>query len=310
MKEIATAVKVSREVSVGPETAWSLLSSTAVWSLSRGQFAFDAGTAGSEHIRCLLSARRDGVAHGVLTTCHQQPGVQEAIWTEGKQRWEVTFSAGPHRRGAAVTATVRFATDRGTATYLKKTWERNVGVWLARACEVLEGRQPWPDGMPADVQRACAARPALDATQSVSASVLIAAPPSVVWDAVWAPGSPVDDPALVACGHVPGTPVQEAGEMQFFVSRGTDSRLSLATVFVRDVVYQRSARIQQVRAPHIETDFLLVPETDVTRLELTYRWAEAAMAGEPGLVRNHVADSVQSDAEAYKCAIERITPTR
>jgi len=205
--------------------------------------------------------------------------------------------------------TVTFATDRGRATYLKKTWERHVGVWLAGAYLVLEGRQPWPDGMPAAVQRACAARPALEATQSVSASVLIAAPPSVVWDAIWAPDMPVDNPTWVASGHVPGTPVHEAGEMQFSVRRNTDGRLRLATVFARDVVYQRSARVQQVRAPHIEMDYLLVPETDGTRLELTRRWAEAAMTGEPGLVRNRAADSLRSTADAYKSAIATATPT-
>jgi hypothetical protein len=311
MKEITVAVKAYREVSVGPETAWSLLSSTAVWSLRRGYFAFDAGTAGSEPIRGLLVAGRHGVAHAVLTLCHQQPGEQEATWRQGARRSaEVTFSARPHRRGAAVTATLMFGTDRGRATYLKKNWERYVGVWLARACEVLEGRQPWPEGMPADVQRACAARPALEATQSVSASVRIAAPPSVVWDAVWAPGSPIDDRAQVACGHVPGTPLQEAGEMQWFVSRSSAGQLWLGTVLVRDVVYQREARIQQVRAPHVEMDYLLVPETDATRLELTHRWAEAAMAGEPGLARNRIAESVRSVAEGYKSAIERTTPTR
>jgi hypothetical protein len=85
--------------------------------------------------------------------------------------------------------------------------------WLASACLVMEGREPWPAGMPADVQQACAARPPWKATDSVSASVLIAAPPDVVWEAVWSPTQPGE--GLLASGQVPETPAHKPGEMQY-----------------------------------------------------------------------------------------------
>jgi hypothetical protein len=302
MAEVTIVVKASREVSVDPETAWSLLGSAAVWSLRPGHFAFDAAAVGSEPIRCLLRATSKGVQHGVLTVGGEQPGV-EATWAAVGGSWEVTFSARPHRGGAVAAASVRSASDRGRAYYLKRNWDRVVGVWLARACEVLEGRQPWPASMPPEVSRACT-RPALEATQSASASVLIAAPPSRVWELVWSPATAAREPGVVAYGHVPGTPSQEAGEMQYFVSRRGDGRLRVRTVLVRDVAYQRSAVTQAVLPPHVRTDYLLVAEGDASRLELTVRWAEAAFADEPGLVRANMTESVRSAADIYKSAVE------
>ena len=306
MSETTVIVKTSFEVRVDPEMAWSLLSSASVWSLRPGFLAFDAVTADSGPIRCLLEATTTGVGHAVLMVRAEQPGLV-ATWEVGATGQEVTFSARPHRGGAVVAAALRFATDRGRAHYLERHWERMLGVWLVRACQVLEGRQPWPAGMPADVQRACAARPSLQAPQSVSASVRIAAPLRVVWDAVWSPQTvwPFDDPSLVTCGHVPGTPMQEPGEMQYFVSRKGDGQLDLRTIFVREMAYQRSATTHTVLPPHDEMSYLLTAEIDATRLDLAARWDEAAIADDPRIARSHKAEFVRSAAGRYKSAIEK-----
>lgn len=305
MSETTVVVKASFEVRADPEMAWSLLGSAEVWSLRLGFFAFDAVAADSGLVRCLLQATRTDVGHAVLTVRDERPGAA-ATWEVGASGQEVTLSARPHRRGAVVAAALRFAADRGSAHYLRRSWDRMLGAWLARACHVLEGRHPWPAGMPADVRRACAARRALRAPQSVSASVLIAAPIGVVWDAVWSPQTawPVHNPDFVACGTVPGTPLQQAGEMQYFVSRTGDGHLDLGIVCVREMAYQRSATTQAVRPPHDEMDYLLTAETDATRLDLTARWDEAAMTGEPQLARRDKAEFVRSAAEGYKAAIE------
>jgi hypothetical protein len=300
MAQTTVFAKSSREVSVEPQMAWSLLGSAAVWSLLPGCFAFDAAVDDSAPIRCLLQAGEKGVAHGVLTVRTEQPGVA-TTWGVSGGNAEYTFSAGSHRRGGVLSVAAKFAVDPGTAYYLRKSWDRMLGVWLAGACLVLEGRQPWPVGMPAGVQRACAARPALEATESVSASVLIAAPLDVVWEAVWAPAT--SSPGFVASGHVPGTPVQQAGEMQYFVSRNGDGRLTLSTLFVREVAYQRGAVTQDVSPPHRELSYLLAAEMDATRLELTTRWADAAMAGEPQVVRSNMTDFVRSSCAGAECAL-------
>src|SRR5215469_11319990 len=174
MAKITAFLETSREVHVDPEMAWSLLGSAWVWSLRPGLFAFDAESADSQTIRCLLQATSTGIGHGVLTLCSERPDLA-ATWAVGASGEELTFSARPHRRGAVVGAALKFLTDRGSAYYLKRSWDRMLGVWLARACEVLEGRQPWPASMPPDVRRACAAPPPLTATETVTDSVLVAA---------------------------------------------------------------------------------------------------------------------------------------
>jgi hypothetical protein len=301
MAQTTFFAELSREVSVQPQMAWSLLGSAAVWSLRPGCFAFDVAIDDSAPIRCLLEAVEQGVAHRVLTVRAEQPGVA-ATWGVSGGSEEYTFSARSHRRGGVLSVAAKFAVDRGTAYYLRKSWERVLGVWLARACLVLEGHQPWPAAMPADVQRACEARPALEATESVSASALIAAPLDVVWEAVWAPATSWS--GSVASGHVPGTPLQQAGEMQYFVSRNGDGRLAVSTVVVREVAYQRGAVTQDVSPPHQELSYLFAAEMDATRLELTTRWADAAMAGEPQVVRSQMTDFVRSAVNHYKSTIE------
>jgi hypothetical protein len=301
MAQTTIAVGASREVSVDQQTAWSLLGSAAVWSLRRDCFAFDAAIDDSVTIRCLLQATKQGVRHRVLTRRAEQPDAA-ATWGVTGRSEEYTFSAGPHRRGAVVKLSAKLAVDGGTAYYLRTSWERALGVWLARACLVLEGQQPWPAGMPAYVERGCAARPALEATETASASALIAAPLDVVWEAVWAPAT--SPGGSVASGHVPGTPLQQAGEMQYFVFRNDDDQLALSTVFAREVAYQRSAVTQRLLPPHQELCYLLATEVDATRLELTSRWAEAAMTEEPHLVRSKMTAFVSSAVDQYKSIVE------
>jgi len=295
-----TFIEKSCEVSTGPERAWSLLSSAAVWSLRRGLFAFDAVAPDSAPIRCLLQATPTGAGQGVLKLCAEQSGVA-ATWAVAADQ-EVTFSARPHRRGSVIAIAMKTGTDSGEAHYLKPSWDRMLGVWLARARDVLEGEQQWPAGMPAEVRQACAARPVLEATESVSASVLIAAPLAVVWEAVSAPSPPGDRD--VVCGHVPGTPVQEVGEMQYTIFSTPEGQLTLATCFLHEVVPQRSAVTRAIAPPHQEMHHLLSAEMDATRLELTARWAAAAWPGEPQDARSSMAEWVRSASSHYKSAIE------
>ena len=150
------------------------------------------------------------------------------------------------RGGGAVVAIA--LTLRGDSAIARRIFERKrtdqvMNAWLGRACLVLEGREPWPTGIPADVQQACDARPPWKATDSVSASVLIAAPLDVVWEAVWSPARLGD--GMLASGQVPGTPVQEPGEMQYFIRRAADGHLVLATEIVREVSYRHSALTQK-----------------------------------------------------------------
>jgi hypothetical protein len=293
----------TRVVSADPETAWSLLSSAQVWSLRPGYFAFDAVVPDSPPVRCLLHATTSVVRQGVLTLRSEQPGVA-ASW--GFPRGgTVTFSVRPRRGGAVVAISLRLPGDSAIARRLfeRKRTDQVMDAWLARAWLVLEGREPWPAGMPADVAQACGARPPWKATDSVSASVLIAAPLDVVWEAIWSPTQPGD--GTLASGQVPGTPVREPGEMQYVIRRNADGQLAMTTVIVREMAYQHSALTDGLGLTHPEMSYLLTEEKDGVRLEMTSSWHQPAMVGEPQAVRNQNAQFVRSVTAEYKAAIEK-----
>jgi hypothetical protein len=282
-------------VRVDPEKAWSLLGSAAVWSLRPGFFVFDVAVPDVAPRRCLLWASTTNVAHGLLEYCSGQPGVV-ATWRGGPA--EVTFSASRHRRGSVVGIAMKNVPQASDLRDQRKRQDRMLGVWLAAACLVLEGQQPWPSAMPGAVRRACAARRLAGVTRSGSASVLIPALLSVVWDAVTAPPPPHGQ--LVASGHVPGTPTQEAGEMQYFVQRAADGQLVASTVFVHDFAYRSSAATHAVQAPHEELAYLLTAEGDGTRLEITATGPESSTAGEPEGRQNRALEV----ADSFKTVIE------
>jgi hypothetical protein len=157
--------------------------------------------------------------------------------------------------------------------------------------------------MPADVRQACAARPPWKATDSESASVLIAAPLDVVWEAVSSAAQPGE--GMLACGQVPGTPVQEPGEMQYFIRRAPDGHLAMTTVIVRDLAYQRSAVTESLGLTLPETSYLLTEEKDGVRLEMTSSWHQPAMVDKPEVVRSRMAEFVRSATDGYKATIEK-----
>jgi hypothetical protein len=296
------SVATSCRVSANPEMAWSLLGSAQIWSVRPGYYAFDAAVPDTPPMRCLLQATSTGVSHAVLTLSSEQPGVA-ATWAFAK-RLELTFSVRPHRRGAVMALAVNGAGGHAAPTReQQKRMDYILGRWLTRASMVVEGHWPWPAGMPADVRRACAPRPLPGATDSVSASVLIAAPLDAVWEAVWSPGSSGD--GGLACGHIPGTPVQEPGEMQYFISPRSDDQLVLKTVIVREVDPQHSALVQSMVPPHQEDSYLLTAETGGIQFEMTSRWAQASIRGEPELVRERMTEHVRSATSRYKAGIEQ-----
>jgi hypothetical protein len=253
-------------------------------------------------MRCLLQATTSGVNSAVLTLSSEEPGVA-ATWAFPNGS-AFTFSVRPHRGGAVMAAAMKRAGGQPATTRgQRKRMEHVLGVWLARASMTLEGHSPWPTDMPADVRRTCAPRPLVGATDSVSASVLIAAPLEVVWEAVWSPNLSSDD--VLACGHVPGTPLQEPGEMQYFISPRPGGHLLLRAVIVREIDPQHSATAQSLGSLHQEDSYLLTAETGGIRFGMTTSWALASIRGEPELIRERMAESVRSATDHCKATVER-----
>jgi hypothetical protein len=189
---------------------------------------------------------------------------------------EHTLSVAPARRGRTQ---VRISAQTHVGRHRQAGAEIRLRVslrtWLQALREVIEGRAPAPGGeILADVHAACMTGLTAEEWQSITAAALIDAYPDVVWNAVHSPDTArIIGPAPAGySGYVPGTPIGEAGEMQYFVSRDATGLLQGSAAAVTEYAGRRRAVTHTIGPPGIEIVYLLTAIAGQTQLELTYRW--------------------------------------
>jgi hypothetical protein len=131
---------------------------------------------------------------------------------------------------------------------------------------------------------------------------MVNAPVSQVWQAVCAPESYlVQDPVHMVCaGRVPGTPSGQVGEMQYFVRREDDGRLTARALVVTELTDQRSALTVGIAPRRVEMLHLVTAREEGTHLQLTCRWPRPTSRKWKQAVMRGMTDTV----EAYKTLIE------
>lgn len=77
---------------------------------------------------------------------------------------------------------------------------------------------------------------------------------------------------MVCAGQVPGTPAGQVGEMQYFVRRLDDGRLTAAACVVTELADQHSAETATIAPRHTEALHLLTSVPEGIQLQLTTRW--------------------------------------
>jgi hypothetical protein len=323
MRESTVQVERLRAFDAAPDRVWSLLGSPAAWSLRPGRFAFDVPEppSGTGRLRCVLGTVGEVTSCEVLEAGDEKPG--QAVCWQRRDRLPAgsrayTLSVRPTLRGTTACIAVRDMVTRGSRADWKTQWEAELGIWLDAMQATVEGQRPWPGAeMPEDVRQACSAgpAPAVAAYDSVSAEALISAPLGVVWEAVWSPETSRSlNPALVAyAGRVPGTPPQQAGEMQYCICRHADGRLTADVHVVSEFAYQQSALTQRVGPPRTQVLHLFAPEAGGTRLTLTLRWPAGTLREDSQDVRRSLTELMQTNANGYQVIIEasaRAAPAR
>jgi hypothetical protein len=311
MRESTVQVERLRALDADPDRVWSLLSSPAAWSLLPLRFAFDVPEplAGTGRLRCVLGTVGQVTSCAVLEASEETPG-RSICWRRrdrrpaGNRSW--TLSIRPGRRGTTACIAVRDMVPRESRADWKTQWETELGIWFDALQATVEGRRPWPGAMmPKDVRQACSARPATAAYYSVSADTLIEARLGVVWEAVWSPETSRNlNPELVVyAGHVPGTPPREAGEMQYYICRKADGRLTADVHVVSEFAYQESALMQRVGPPYTQVLYQFAPVAGGTRLTLTLRWPQGTLRAYEQGVRRGLTELVQKNADGYRAVI-------
>jgi uncharacterized protein YndB with AHSA1/START domain len=302
-------VERSQAFGAPAEQVWPVLAGPEALALRPGSFAFDVAAPPAARLRVAVSvpgAKPIVVAYQV---CEEVPGQVVSLTLPGRPAdggEAFTLSVVPERAGSRVTIQVRTAVaHRKGQAVLADYWQQALPPWLRRLCDVAEGRAPLPDGrMPAGLQAACTPADLEGRPASASASAVIAAPAEDVWEAVYAP-----EPAAILmsrggpvhAGVIPGTPLRQAGEMQYFITHLDDGQLHNAVTMVKDLAAGRFALFSPVGKPGPEMGYHVVPDGQGTRLELTFRWP--AMPGHPAVARS-MTDAVRHRVAAFKDLIE------
>jgi hypothetical protein len=253
MREATMRVEREQLVDAVPERVWELAGSPAALSVFPGWFAFSVSGAveGTDRLCCLLVSGQGSfhrqvvdisrVRCAVVDVREEIPG-QLISWQvlspEPAGQQVFTLSVHPQAGKSALRIAVSAATLRTLADKREAFWRRHVKTWLGGLRAAAEGRAPWPQAeMPAAMQRAMVAPAPLRKPMEASAAVVIDAAPGAVWEAAWDPASArlIDPERTAWSGHVPGTPMREAGEMQYFVRRCPGGRFIAAVHIVTEL---------------------------------------------------------------------------
>ncbi len=290
-------VRAEREqlIDSPPEKVWELAGSPAALSLFPGWFAFGVPgvVPGTDRLCCLLVSGQSGFHRRALDIRRVRcvaVDVREEIpgrlisWqvrsTEPAGKQVFTLSLHPRAGGSAVRIAISDVITRNLVAGRQPYWRRHVKTWLSCLRAAAEGRAPWPqDVMPAAMQRALAYPAPPRKPVEASAAVVIDGAPGAVWEvALDAASARLADPEWVAwAGHVPGTPLRQAGEMQYFVNRHPGGRFTASVDRVTELADGHRMVIRHIGKP-FEGVTVVAPAPGGTRLELTARWPGACRA--------------------------------
>ena len=323
MWEATVLVEREQLVDARPEKIWELAGSPAALSVFPGWFAFGVPGAvkGTDRLCCVLVSGQGSFHRPVVDVrrvrCvvadvrEEIPG-QMISWqvrnTEPAGKQVFTLSVHPRTGRSAIRVAVSDVVAGSLETDCRAYWRRHVKTWLGCLRVAAEGRAPWPEAMmPAAMQRAMAAAAPLRKPMEASAAVVIDGAPGAVWETIWDPASArLIDPENVAwSGHVPGTPLRDAGEMQYLVRRHPGERFTASVYMVTELADGRRAVIRHIGQQH-EHVYVIAPVPGGTRLELTARWPTRAVRGRAWAQETpeEIREELRRSAEAYQAIIE------
>jgi len=305
----AARVKRSQIVDAAPERVWSLLGSSAAWSLGPAAgFAFDVPDSLPDTGRLFVSLGTDPDGLGILLyeVRDEQPGKTISVHDRDPRptgKCAFTLSAASSRHGVRAEVAVGTAYPRDSKLDGEIWWGKTLRRWLDALRDVVEDRAPWPGSeMPPEVLAAFMQWPSVNDPLVVSAEAHIAAPADVVWRARSA--EPASAGTAAVKGHVPGTPKDAAEQMLYKVVVRPDGQLQLVVSLVKEVVHERRVRSQRIGAPYDEMTWVLEPDAGGTRVELTIHWPVPTRQTDIERHRESLTAALQARALRWKAASE------
>ncbi len=318
-RRIQARVTVARTIAAPPDQVWSLLSSAEAWALRPGGYAFGVTPTKGGPLRVLLLVRASGhfsctpYALTELPATVDQPARSLVMRTPGMsaaQGVTQTILVAPDGSGARVVITHQHGVRRSSVLAERTAWRAEYESWLDACTAVLTGhRDPPGKAVPPDVLYALAAPlPAGDVVE-LSASTLIATDPALAWSTIWDPATALALPgnSIIAAGFVPGSPIGQPGEIQYFIGRSErqQGRLHVSLHYTRTIEAGRMALGRVTGGSfNLEERHLIEPTAGGTRFTLTYRFA-----GPRREIRERMQAALDQEVARYKALIEE-TGTR
>jgi hypothetical protein len=306
MWQAAIRVTRSQVVHAMPERAWSLLSSTAAWSLGLGaDFAFDVSDSLPDTGRLFISigTAADGLGTALFEVRAEEPGKTICVQDRDPQpigTGTYTLSVTPNRRGVKVEAEIRTVYPREQKIESELYWRRALDDWLAALRAAIEGKAPWPPpDMSAETLRAFTELPVVTDPVVAFTETHIAAPTDVVWRVIHEHGA-ARDPALGVTGRVPGTPERAVGEMLYTIRARSDGTLGVGVTVMREIEHERYVRRQRVGPSHDETSFVLAPDAGGTRLQLTSYMPAPKLQADAERLKGSMTSALQAALRWYQ----------
>lgn len=271
----AVAIKAERSVAVraDPDWIWQLLLSPAIWSLKAKCFVF--AVPGVDRLWFWVGSTALGLPGKGLYEVAEEESVRSVTFREpAPSRHYYRLAVRPGRRGTpAVHIEVARYVPHVRADAVELATRAGLDRWLSRIRDVAEKEAPVPgDMISAEVQRLCLGVPPQPKEWiSVTETVCIRADPNAVWAAVSVPHfDPASQRVPVACGYVPGAPVGQRGEMQYFVLRREDGALTSEALAVSEITDDWDLLAHSVGPPYNRTRYRVSALGAETNLEMTF----------------------------------------
>ena len=298
-------IKAARSIAVraDPDRVWQLLVSPAIWSLKARAFMFAVPDA--DRLCLWVGSTASGLpANGIYEVAADDSARSVVFQEPAPSRHFYRLAVRPGRRDKVkVHIEVARYPSRLRADAVETATRAGLVRWLSRIQAVAESRSPAPsDVISAEVQRLCLQVPRQPKDWlSVTETAVIRADPSAVWAAVSAPHfDPASPSTPVACGFVPGTPVGQPGEMQYFVQRLEDGALTSQAIAVSAMTDHLEAIAHRVKPPYDQTRYRVSADGGQAKLEMTW----TGPPGPAGASREPVAASLRAVLSHHKAALE------
>ncbi len=284
-----------------PGRIWQLLLSPATWSMRTTAFMF--AVPGASQFRFWIGLNSSGLPTTVLYELAVDDNSKSMTFQEpAPSRNYIRLSMRTALRGVKVRAETVEYVSPARVRAAERAAAADFNTWLHGLRAVAEGYRPEPaETIPASVVDRCLQVPPQPADWvSITQEAVIRADPAAVWTAVHTPHFDPSRQIPVACGIVPGTPVGQRGEIQYYIWRDANGSVRSGALATSAILDGPGAVVHRLRPPYDQTRYRVLAGDRLARLEISWSgpavgMADAVAANLRAILQHHKSELEGSD---------------